>query len=60
MKQSSQPTAIETAKGERLLITTHINQSNNLANQEQVLGFVVPFASLSSIMCKIVGPSPFC
>jgi hypothetical protein len=40
-----------TAKGGRLLIATHTDQSNHLANQQQVLGFAVPFASFS-ILCK--------
>jgi hypothetical protein len=41
-----------TAKGGRLLIATHLEQSNHLANQQQVLGFAVPFASLSPIVQK--------
>jgi hypothetical protein len=45
--------------GGRLLIATHLDQSNYLANQQQVLGFAMPFTSLS-IMCKIAGPKPFC
>ncbi len=36
-----------TIKGRRLLIATHRDQSNHLANQQQVLGFAMPFASLS-------------
>jgi hypothetical protein len=36
-----------TIKGRRLLIATHLDQSNHLANQQQVLGFAMPFASLS-------------
>jgi hypothetical protein len=47
------------AKGGRLLITTHLDQSNHLANQQPLLGFALPFASLS-IMCKNAGPKPFC
>jgi hypothetical protein len=35
-------TKIGIAKGERLLINTHLDQSNHLANQQQVLGFLVP------------------
>jgi hypothetical protein len=35
-------TKIGTAKGERLLIDTHLDQSNHLTNQQQVLGFLVP------------------
>jgi hypothetical protein len=38
----------------RLLIATHLDQSNHLANQQQVLGFAVPFASLS-ILCINAG-----
>jgi hypothetical protein len=33
--------------GGRLLIATHLDQSNYLANQQQVLGFAVSFTSLS-------------
>ncbi len=33
--------------GVKLLITTHLDQSNYLANQQHVLGFAVPFTSLS-------------
>ncbi len=44
----------QTAKGVRLLIATHLDQSNHLANQQQVLGFAVPFASLS-IFCWNTG-----
>jgi hypothetical protein len=40
-----------TAKGVRILMAIHIEQSNHLANQQQVLSFVVSFASLS-ILCK--------
>jgi hypothetical protein len=46
-------------KGGRLVIATHLDQSNYLANQEQVLGFAVPFTSLSKL-CKNAGPKPFC
>ncbi len=42
-----------------LLIANHLDQSNHLANQQQVLGFAVPFASLR-ILCKSAGPKPFC
>ncbi len=52
-------TKMKTAKGERLLIATHLDQSNNLANQQQVLGFAMPFASLR-ILSKNAGPKPFC
>jgi len=48
-----------TAKGGRILTATHLDQSNHLANQQQVLGFALPFASLS-IMCKNAGPKLFC
>jgi hypothetical protein len=48
-----------TAKGSRLLIATHLNQSNHLANLQEVLGFAVPFASLSTL-CKNAEPKPFC
>ncbi len=47
-----------TAKGGRLLIATHLDQSNHLTNQQQVLGVAVPFASLS-ILCKNVGTNHF-
>jgi hypothetical protein len=40
-----------TAKGVRILMAIHMEQSNHLANQQQVLSFVVSFASLS-ILCK--------
>ncbi len=46
-------------KGGRLVIATHMDQSNHLANQQQVLGFAVPFASLG-ILCKNAGLKPFC
>jgi hypothetical protein len=47
-------TEIGTRKGGRLLIATHLHQSNHLANQQQVLGFAMPFASLN-ILCKNTG-----
>jgi hypothetical protein len=47
-----------TTKGKRILTATHLDQSNHLANQQQVLGFALPFASLS-IMCKNAGPKLF-
>jgi hypothetical protein len=47
-------TEIGTRKGGRLLIATHLDQSNHLANQQQVLGFALPFASLN-IPCKNAG-----
>jgi hypothetical protein len=43
-----------TTKGGRILTATHLDQSNHLANQQQVLGF----ASLS-IVCKNAGPKLF-
>jgi hypothetical protein len=51
-------TANWTAKGERLPIATQLYQSNNLDNQQQVLG-AVTFASLS-ILVKNARPKPFC
>jgi hypothetical protein len=36
-----------------------MEESNYLANQQQVLGFAVPIASLS-MLCKNAGPKPFC
>jgi hypothetical protein len=36
-----------------------MDQSNHLANQQQVLGFAVPFASLG-ILCKNARLKPFC
>jgi hypothetical protein len=47
-------TEIGTRKGGRLLIAIHLHQSNHLANQQQVLGFAMPFASLN-ILCKNTG-----
>ncbi len=52
-------TKMKTAKGERILIATHTDQSNILANQQQVLGFAMHFASLR-ILSKNAGPKPFC
>jgi hypothetical protein len=35
--------------------------TNDLAyQQQQVLGFAMPFASRSILMCKNAGPKPFC
>jgi len=45
--------------GGRLLIATHLDQSNYLANQQQVLCFAVPFTSLC-ILCTNAGSKPFC
>jgi hypothetical protein len=53
------PTKTGTAKDRKLLIATHLNQSNNLADQQQVSGFAGPFASLS-ILKKNAGPKLFC
>jgi hypothetical protein len=36
-----------------------LGQSNYPANQQEVLGFAVPFTSLSKL-CKNAGPKPFC
>ncbi len=57
----TQPKKLKTGLqiGGRLLIPTHLDCSNYLANQQQVLGFVVPFTSLS-ILCKNAGPKPLC
>jgi hypothetical protein len=43
-------TETATAKGRKLLIATHLDQSNYLVNQQQVLGFVVPLANLTTIL----------
>jgi hypothetical protein len=53
--------------GGRLLIANHLDQSLWLANQKQgaavrsyqVLGFIVPFTSLSKL-CQNAGPKPAC
>jgi hypothetical protein len=42
--------------GGRLLIATHLDQSNYIVNQEQVLGSAVPFITL----WKNAGPKPIC
>jgi hypothetical protein len=47
------------AKGGRLLIAIHLDQSNYLANRQQVLGFDVSFTSLS-IFSKNAGSKLFC
>jgi hypothetical protein len=44
--------------GGRLLIAAHLDQSNNLADQQQVLDFAMPFTSLS-IMSKKQGQNHF-
>jgi hypothetical protein len=38
-----------TTKGQRLLIAIHLDQSNHLATQQQVLCCAVPFASLRTL-----------
>jgi hypothetical protein len=35
--------------GERLVTAAHLDQSKYLANQQQVLGFAVPFTGLSKL-----------
>jgi hypothetical protein len=37
---------------------THLDQSKYIANQQQVLGFAIPFTNLS-MHCKNAGPKPF-
>ncbi len=44
--------------GRRLLIDTRLDQSNTLANRQQVLGFAAPFTSLSKL-CKMQGQNHF-
>jgi hypothetical protein len=44
--------------GGRLLIATHLDQSNYLTNQQQVLVLAVPFTSLSKL-CKMLGQNRF-
>jgi hypothetical protein len=48
-----------TGKGGRLILATLLDQSNHLANQQQVLGFAVPVATLGNLT-KNAGPKPFC
>jgi hypothetical protein len=55
----TQKTKTGTENRWRQLIATHLDHSNYLANQQQVLGFVVPFTSLS-ILCKNARPKPLC
>ncbi len=43
----------------RLLIPTHVDQSNYLTNQQQVLGFAVPRTSLSKL-CQNARPKLTC
>jgi hypothetical protein len=43
-----------TAKGVRILMAIHMEQSNHLANQQQVLSFFVSFASLSILCTKTI------
>jgi hypothetical protein len=43
---------------DRILLATHADQSKYLANQQQVLGVSLPFASLF-ILCKMLGGNHF-
>jgi hypothetical protein len=49
--------------GGRLVVATHIDQSNYLINQsinqQQVLCSAMPFTSLSIMLWKNAGPKPF-
>jgi hypothetical protein len=45
--------------GGRLLVATYQDQSNYLANQQQVLELAVSFTNYLSKLCKNVGPKPF-
>jgi hypothetical protein len=45
---------IETTKGGRLLIASHLDESKHVANQQKLLGFAVSFASF-----KMLGQSHF-
>jgi hypothetical protein len=45
--------------GGRLLTATHLDQSNYLTNQHEMLCLAVPFTSLSRL-CTNAGPKPFC
>jgi hypothetical protein len=56
---SSMKLKLELQIGGRLLVATHLEQSNYLANQQQELGLAVAFTSLC-IQCKNVGSKPFC
>jgi hypothetical protein len=47
-----------TNRWEILLTETRLDQSNTLANQQQVLGCAVPFTSLSKL-CKMLGQNHF-
>jgi len=40
------PIKLKPAKGGKVIIANHMDQSNHLANQQHMLGFVMPFASL--------------
>ncbi len=46
-------------RGRRLLIATHLAQSNYLVDQQQVVGFAVPFTGLFTL-CENAGSKPFC
>ncbi len=43
---------------DRIVLATHVEQSKYLANQQQVLGVFLPFASLF-ILCKMFGGNHF-
>jgi hypothetical protein len=47
-------TEIGMAKGQRLLIAIHLDQSNHLANQQQVLCLAARFASLSKMHPQLI------
>jgi hypothetical protein len=49
---------MQNLKGKRILVATHLDQSNHIANEQQMLGFVVHFASLS-ILYKMLGQNRF-
>ncbi len=51
-------TKMKSANGERLLIATHLDQSNKLANQQQVLGFAMPLPA-SEFCPKMLGQNHF-
>ncbi len=52
------PIKLTLKMGGRVVIGTHPDQSNYLANQQQVWGFVVPFTNLSKLY-KNAGRRPF-
>jgi hypothetical protein len=53
------PYKIGTAKGRRLLIATHLDQSDRLAYQPQDLGFWLAFHQASSILYKNAQPETY-